>query len=341
MRNYRRFTYSDRLQIEALLKAKVSVKEISLQFNVSRQAVYYELKKGEYERLLTDYRTVKAYSADIAQRRSDFRRTSQRPDLKIGKDHELIKNIEHLIIKKHYSPAAALSELRRSGKLTTSICVKTLYNYIDTGLFLHLKKSQLPYKPRKKKPQDAHRARDPRYGTSISERSDLVNSRSDFGHWEIDSVIGKRESGESLLVFTERKTRYQLIYRSLKTALSTNERICRIILELKRRYKELFKTITCDNGSEFASIHHIESISGTKVYYCHPYSSWERGSNEKQNQMIRRWIKKGTRIENYTDKEISDVCYWLNNYPRALFGWRTSAEMFSEECSKLGFKSPF
>ncbi len=113
-----------------------------------------------------------------------------------------------------------------------------------------------------------------------------------------------------MLVFTERKTNYELVFRSKdKTTLSTVRILNRLERLLGASFSKIFRTITCDNGCEFAAPDLLEQSirhrgKRTHIYYCHPYSSWERGSNEKQNQMLRRYIKKGTRIEDYSDADL-------------------------------------
>lgn len=291
---------------------------------ISRQALSYELKKGKYQRLV-DWMFVDSYSADIAQQKTDFEASSKGPQLKLGKDFELLNNLEKLL-SDDYSPKAAVAQLRKFGKLSTDIGWRTVYNYIYAGII----SGKHIYKSKKKKPA-LREQKQPRHGVSIDLRPGVINSRISFGHWEGDSVLGKREKGETLFVLTERKTRQNIVLRSHKLAYETSD----AFLNLKKQCPEIFKSITFDNGSEFSCFDQIER-TGTDVYFCHPYSSWERGSNEKQNQMIRRKIKKGTRIENYSDAQIQAVQTWLNNYPREIFGWRSSADLFAEECAKIG-----
>jgi IS30 family transposase len=153
----------------------------------------------------------------------------------------------------------------------------------------------------------------------------------------MDTVKGKRDTKATILVLTERTTRDEI---PLWMADGTIESVVAAMDKLERRYGELFPVIfqsfTIDNGSEFADCAVLERSclregeKRTKVYYCHPWSSFERGSNENQNKMIRRWIPKGTPIENYTPEEIDRIGEWINNYPREMFGWSTSAERFKE-----------
>ena len=163
-------------------------------------------------------------------------------------------------------------------------------------------------------------------------------SRNEFGHWELDTVIGKRSRDAVLFVLTERKTRYEIIFKEKdKSVLSC----VNVLNKLERRYKgdfkNIFKSITCDNGCEFANWVAMETSvykahgPRTQVYYCHPYSSYERGSNENQNKFIRRFIPKGTPISNYTNTDIKTIQDFINNYPREIFGFSTSNELFENE----------
>ena len=138
------------------------------------------------------------------------------------------------------------------------------------------------------------------------------------------------------MVLTERLTRQEI---EIRMADNTAASVVKSLDALERRYGKMFprifNTITVDNGSEFADCPGMEKSclqegQRTKIYYCHPYSSWERGSNENQNKLIRRWIPKGTPIENFSIEEIQRIETWINNYPRKIFGWATAAEMFTK-----------
>ena len=146
-----------------------------------------------------------------------------------------------------------------------------------------------------------------------------------------------------LLVLTERKTRDELIF---KLPDHTDEAVVAALDKLERRYgadmfRQIFKTITVDNGSEFADVNGLErSIleegeKRTHLYYCHPYSSWERGTNEVTNKMVRRKVPKGTNFDDKTDEEIEEIESWINGYPRRIHGYRSAGELFTEELEKL------
>ena len=127
--------------------------------------------------------------------------------------------------------------------------------------------------------------------------------------------------------------------------MSTVRVLNRLEKKLGRNFKIVFKSITVDNGCEFNNSNLLEKsiFNGrrTLLYYCHLYSSSERGSNEKQNQMIRRFIIKSTKIEDYSDNDIKQVQNWINDYPRNIFNFCTSRDKFTEELSNLGVKYCF
>ena len=345
MPKYRRLTYQDRLKIEAFYNhAGLNAVKIAEELHFQNCSIYLELKHGFYNHLNGDYTETKRYSADLAQRYADFQRLGKGAQLKIGNDHAYVKLMEHLILKEKLSPAAALSEIkRRNIEVKTKISLRTLYKYIEQGLFPHITNQDLPYRgTRKRKYHKVKEIKQPSKGTSIDLRPPHILNRDEFGHWEMDSVIGQKTKGQTLLVFTERKTRFEIIYRAKnKTATETATALNRLERKLGKHFRPIFKSITCDNGCEFAAPEQLElSARGnsprTKIYYCHPYCSSERGSNENQNRIIRRFIAKGTPISGYTDTYIKQTEDYLNDLPRKLLNWQTARECFESELQKLG-----
>ena len=328
-------TWIQRLQLEAYLKANVPKTEIAQLLGCSLQTVYNELKRGRYQRLDTEYVFHDTYSPDKAQRKYEYNLTSKGPDLKIANDYALIDYIEKRVLEDGLSPCAALGELKRKNMPYTHISKTTLYRYIRMGLFPRLTMDHI--KPRNKKYQKAKASKAPR-GTSIEQRPEHIESREEFGHWEMDCVCGKGKS--VILVLTERKTRREILH-PMESQSARN--VVRFINKLEKKYgkkfKQIFKSITVDNGTEFSDVKGMEKsiFSGirTKVYYCHPYSSWERGSNERLNREIRRLIPKGTNIGRITPKRILQVQNWVNSYPREIFGYATSEELFQYELSQV------
>jgi len=155
--------------------------------------------------------------------------------------------------------------------------------------------------------------------------------------------VGKQGvSKKSLLVLTERKTRKEIIFL-LKH--HTTKEVVKALNRLERktgdkRFREIFKTITVDNGSEFQDTKGMEGSrrnkkNRTKIYYCHPYSSYERGSNENQNKLIRRHVPKGIDLDYLTQKDVEEIEDWINTYPRKMFDYLSSEELFKKELAKI------
>ncbi len=309
--------------------------------------VYNEIKRGicEQRQKLYDaygdfkgYKTVTVYSADMAEYRYRFNQSSHGAPLKIGNDFAFVREIERRVIEDKLSPCAALGAVKRSGKFRTSISKTTLYRYIRSGYIF----TRITMKDVKLKARHYQHAtvKQPPKGTSIERRPSEIAERNTFGHWEMDCVLGKKHSKDTILAFTERLTRYEIIFKMPNHKAAT---VASYLNKLERRYgknfRKLFKSITVDNGSEFSDFAALEkSIYGgkrTSVYYCHPYSSCERGSNERMNREIRRLIPKGTDLSTVSEAQVQAVEDWVNAYPREIFGYATSAEKFREQLAAL------
>lgn len=326
----KQITEKQRYQIEAYKKSGKTVKEIAALTGKCERTIYYELKRGKTELLNSDLTTRIEYCADVAQKKIEYNVTAKGYDLKISNDYDFLYFIQDKIVKEKCSPYAAL-QLAKKENFKTDICLTTLYKYINIGLFSNITQNNMPYRRRKKmyhkvKKVCARNAQKP----SIEDRDKSIKKREDFGNWEMDTVYsGKNRSKASLLVLTERKYRQEIVIKmpdrkavSVVKALDRLERVYS-----KRKFKEIFKTITVDNGVEFSDYENLIRYDRTKIYYCHPYSSGERGSNENQNKMIRRWIKKGEDIGKYTRQDIRKINDWINQYPRKMFNGLSSQEM--------------
>ena len=216
------------------------------------------------------------------------------------------------------------------------ICVKTLYNYVDFML-LRLRNIDLPLKVRRRRTACSIKKNLKHMGRSIDERDSNVDERNEFGHWEIDTVIGsKSKSDNVVLTLVERITRkYIALKITSKTSFAVNEGIDYLKEYYGTKFSQVFKTITSDNGSEFAELSQIENDASTKIYFAHPYSSWERGSNERHNGLLRRFIRKGKRMDNYSCEDIMFIADWCNSLPRKILGYKTPDELFDFELDKI------
>lgn len=350
-RTFKHLTKNDRLRIERWLRQGLKPREIADRLRVHISTVYRELRRGRYERLNgATWEMETAYSPDIAEAKYQAHLREKGPELKIGKDHELARYIEETILEKDCSPAAVLGyALIQGRKFRTSVSVATIYSYIKKGVFLHITQEELPrhgkkkqgYKKVKTKKDQARASA----GESIENRPEEVVERKVFGHWEMDTVYSRKSTTtKALLVLTERKTRQEIIVLIPNRKAET---IVKALDALERKFgavnfRKIFRSITVDNGSEFAAAEKLErsavnkNIPRTKVYFCHPYSSWERGSNENVNGMIRRKHPKGTDFSKVSAAEIARTEAWVNSYPRKILGYMSSEIMFRQCLRELG-----
>ena len=337
---YRHLTWRERLQIETRLKDGWKPQRIADEIGRHVSTIYREIKRGRGVQRTSELIDYECYIPDIAQNRYEENFPNKGPGWKIAKDPKLAIYLGKVLKDGYRSPEAALGEIAVKGmKFDTKISPRTLYRYVDMGLIPHVSNMDLPHKRNKKdkkkteKPRAARSAK----GKSIEGRPKAVNSREEAGHWEMDTVLSAKDGSlERDLGITERATRNQINIKikngetvSVAAALDALER------KLGALFPIVFRSITVDNGSEFADVEGMERSclhSGEKrttVYYCHPYSSSERGSNEKQNGMLRRRHPKGTDFKKVSRKKLRETTEWINNYPRKMFGFHTAAELFA------------
>ena len=338
-------TFEERKCIERMLKMDMSVKMIAKSVGKTEWTIYHEIKRGSYDHLNGDWTVEKRYSADRGQAIYEQNMLRCKPKCKIDKDPKLKKHIEDIIKNKKYSPYSALQKINNSNEKykVTIKSVNTIYNNIRSGKFDGISFLDLPvpkmYRKRKRVVREHKREIK---GLSIEERPEEVNDRKTFGHWEMDCVIGQRSNKKTLLVLTERKTRYEIIeVMKSKTAYEVVKALNRIEKRYYSKFYSLFKTITIDNGAEFSS--HKEMSKALyrkglrcKMYYCHPNAPFERGTNEVQNRFIRRFYPKGSDFDKLIKRtNVNKLEEWVNNYPRKIFNGRTSKMLFDKCCAEL------
>ncbi len=335
---YKHLTERDRYRLEGYLESGLNPKEIARKLHCHISTVYREIKRGQVKRIKSDLTEYKAYRANTAHADYEEKVTNRARSLKIEKYKELADYIQKKIQKDKYSPDAVIGELKRENQeFNGIICTKTLYNYIDREVFEGITNYSLweKRKRHKHKYRQVSRISLKNKGSrSIEERPEAINNRLEYGHWEGDSIIGRRNGRkDALFTLSERMTREQII---LKLESATQEAISKALNKLEHNYgnyfRKKFKSITLDNGREFLDWEAIEQsgLNGKKrtlVYFAHPYSSWERGTNENQNRMIRRFIPKGTDISKLSDKDIKRIEDWMNSYPRKILGYKTPNEL--------------
>jgi IS30 family transposase len=344
-KKFKHINFQERILIEHLFnKQKKNISQISNELKRNKSSISREIKLGLVELLNSDYSKRVEYSAELAQKRRNEKSSKKGAKLKIGKEQKIADYIDKKISEK-YSPEVIAYKIKQKEEFKLKIHWKTIYNYIDKGILISERKDLTygKYKKRKKqKKEEKLRITLSKEGRKIEDRPKEVELREEVGHWEMDLVLGKRKQGKCLLVLSERKTRKEIIElienKKSETIIKAINRIER--REGVKRFREKFKTITTDNGIEFRNYKGIErSYTGskkkrTKQYYATAYCSWQRGTNENINKMIRRFIPKGQSIGKLSQKEIKEIEKWINEYPRKMFGYKSAKEKYEEEIKK-------
>lgn len=283
--------------------------------------------KGGFER--------KCYIPELGQLTYEKHRKNSKKHIKglVGRRKHFLNYVEKMVLKDKYSLEQARGRLLHLGtfKLEDTVCVKTLYNYVSNGI-MRIKNIDLSLKTKRKiTKRNKVRKHKRLKGMSIEQRQKEIDTRSSFGHWEIDLVIGKNGKSEpTLLTLTERKTRVEFIEKLAgKTVNDVHEGLNHVIERIKQTGGKI-KSITTDNGVEFSHLYELEE-KGIQVFYAHPYSSWERGTNERNNGLIRRLIPKRRSFRNYTPDYIQKVEDWVNNMPRKILNYATAWEVYQAE----------
>lgn len=328
-------TEKERYVIEKMLKKNIPVKEIADSIGKHKSTVYREIRRGNTLQKDSELKERTVYLADVGERKKREKSLNKGRTDKISDEQVLSKIEENLFEKK--SPYVTSILMNNEGVF---ISEKSIYNYIHKRKFKTYKETDMIYlKKRKKKEPEKRLARNHGLHTSIEERDRRISNREEFGHWEMDSVVSGRGDNASLIVLTERKSRMELIFKVKEKNMDNTLKVLKYIERFvtPKDFREIFKSITIDNGSEFADQEGMESsarnkrLKRTKVYYCHPYCSSERGSNENQNRMIRRFIPKGDFISLYDEKDIEKIKVFMNTYPRRIHEGKSAEEMAMNE----------
>lgn len=336
-KKFKHLSVYERGQIAALLEEGKSQRYIARKLGRSPSTISREIRRGTTTQMRTDLSTYKKYFPETGQAVYEKNRMNCGAKCKLVQVEEFIKFAEDKILYEKWSPDAVVGLCKREVKWqnTGIVCTKTLYNYIDQGL-LKVKNIDLSLKLRLKPKRKRIYMNKRIIGKSIDQRPNEVQLRKTFGHWEIDTIVGKKSGDSVILTLTERKTRYELLFvLDVKDSNAVNKKILELNNLYGEQFPKVFRTITADNGSEFSGLSEMLEEIGTVVYHTHPYSSWERGTNERHNGLIRRFIPKGKAIKDFSEETIKRIQQWLNSFPRRILGYKTPEECFNEEVYNL------
>lgn len=337
IKKYKHITYVERTMIETWYNSDhKSKKEIAELLHKSERTIRREINRGKVVIKNYDWSEKEEYSARIAQDKYEYGMTGKGPGLKLDQNIQLVKHIEKEIKKNKKSPEVISKQLKENG-FDVEITGRTIRNAIKSGIvFEKVKQGKIIYKKEyNNKNKEKRVSKLIPAEKSIEHRPKEANQRSVYGHWEGDLVVGKQGTKTVLFTLTERMTRQEII---MKLPNKETKTIALALDKIERKYKSrfysAFKTITFDNGVEFMGYKGLEKSclkegNRTSIYYAHPYCSGERGSNENNNRLIRRFIPKGVDMTNIKVSKIQEIEDWINNYPRAIFDYRSSNMILS------------
>jgi IS30 family transposase len=341
-RKGKHLNYIERQSIERWYNRDHRTKvEIAKLLDKNEKTIRNEIKRGLVKNLTTELIEIWVYSADVAQQKYEYYLKAKGPKLKIDNDYELKEYVEKSIKEDKKSPEVIAKEIKTMN-FKAKMCARTIRNNIYAGDIYDIKTTDMIYnKEYKEKNKDKTICEKVPAEKSIDYRPGEANTREVYGHWEGDLVIGTKKRGSVLFTLTERKTREEII---VKIPGKKAEYVARALDSIEKKYKKefynKFKTITFDNGGEFRNWKILEKSYDkrrknvrTQVYYAHPYRSGERGSNENANRLIRRFIPKGIDITPISEEYIQKIEDWINNYPRAMFNYKSTNEILSEICA--------
>ena len=316
--SYIQLTYEERVTLSALCQQGLSIRAIARILKRHHSTLYREFDRNRCH--VTDgvYRPSKAHRRTRA-RRSRSRRNRHYTTM----DFLLIRKL----LRQRWSPEQIVGYIRRFRWMKRAISHETIYQYIwrdkanGGTLWKHLRQSLKQRRKRYNAYDSRGRLANKR---NISERPNSVETRKYKGHWEIDTVHG-RGSNHCIVTLLERKTGYLMIGKlPSKSTASLNKKV----LSLMKRDPTGFKTIAADNGTKFHQYNGIEAQTNVKFYFANPYNSWERGSNENANGLIRQYLPKTDSMENLTQQQCDRIAEKINSRPRKRYDYKTPEEMY-------------
>lgn len=313
-------THTNRIELAALLRQGLSKRAIALALDVHHSTIYRELARNRVANL-------SGYDVGIAQRRAQLQRhQANQAFRKLPTNQRLAGSIIEKL-EAIWSPEQVAGWLKASNR-SVRVCAQTIYDWIyvyrsDLRKYLHCRKGKYRRtRAAKLRLEGRQRLLAKR---RIDQRPECVQQRARYGHWEGDSVVGAGQSGY-IATFVERKSGYLMAYKMERpTAAAFAAAACLGFAGIPDRYR---RTLTLDNGTEMSDYEYIEENTGLEVYFAYPYHSWERGTNENTNGLLRYFFPKKTSFADVTQEQIDLAVRLLNTRPRKRLGYRTPEQMF-------------
>lgn len=314
MGHYTHLSMRERCNLTTFLEMGLSMSEIAKRMKRHRSTLYRELSRNH---------THHRYRPGLADQQANKRRP--RKSLKLQTDAQLYHYVYDRL-KAGWSPEQIVGRMRLEKK-SFAICSETIYQYV----YQHGQKKlwqYLPSKQTKRRKRCARRKADCRYGDIrlITKRPENIEKRDRIGHWEGDLIAFSGTKKKAVTTLLERKTRMVIL---LKNSTKVSQKVMSKIRNTFVEQADIpCKTITFDQGGEFAAYPIIEKAMSCKVYYCQTHSPWQKGSNENMNGRLRRYLPRGTQINQISQRELDHLAEKMNTLPRKCLGFRTPKELF-------------
>ena len=298
--HYTQLTEKKKVEIDILLKQGYSMRTVAKIIGVHHS-------------------TISRYKAGIYKKRK----------IDINKKYEIfIKYLFDHYDRRHHSIEVCIYNFKRTHLTAKCPSVKQVYNWINAGK-IYLTKEKLCYKKRRGKNKSGMMRHfkwnlDHKTVLPISLRPKYIEDRDEIGHLEIDSIVGLKNEQASIISIVDRCTRYTWL---IKAEYKNEYYINKLIYEYIIKNQIEVKSITVDNGLEFQALGICAKKLGVKLYKCDPYCSFQRGTNERTNALVRRWIQKGSSMKWVPQIYLDDICFELNTMPRKIFDFKTPAEV--------------
>lgn len=324
---YKHITSVQRAELGALLRAGLKKQDIAKQLGKDRTSIWRERTRNKLN--LEGSKT--GYNAQMAQFCTKQRRVSANQRFRKIEHNEELQRYIFRKLKLRWTPEEITGTLKEDFGFTV-LSHQTIYQYIyderpEWTKYLRHKKNK--YRRRKGTTERLRKLEESKK-KRIDTRPSVVEKRTRVGDWEGDTIVGK-EKTKRILTMVERKSG-KLLAAKLETATAAEVREKTKML-LQRVPQAKKRTITYDNGSEFADHELIERDNKLDVYFAYPYHSWERGSNENTNGLLRQFFPKGSPFASITQKQLDQVVKLINNRPRKRHHYRTPEEVFNERCA--------
>ncbi len=320
MNHYKHLTIDEREKARVMYEMGLSFRAIARKLNRSPSTISREFQRNSYKNGV--------YAAHYADKQYHLRRRDCGPKPKVLNPYIREYIMERLKLGWSAEQIAGRAKLENMGYNFSYV---TIYRAVDNGFLPKSAKKLMRFKHHYKRHKPTEKRGTIQDTVSIRERSEAANNRAELGHWESDTVLGKRKTG-CIATHVERKTGYLIAFKMSNNRNKgfTNETV-NIFSQLPIALR---KSFTVDNGTEFTYHKELKERTNMDVFFCDPYSPWQRGSNENTNGLLRYFFPKGSSFADISNEKLAFVVDLINNRPRKRFGFKSPAEILTLELLK-------